>query len=58
MNVAAYQEKKVNEKTGKREREKKRENSRPISKRLLATLLQAFRGQQGEKMVCMREYSL
>ena len=50
MNVAAYQQKKENEKTGKRERqEKKRKNSRPISKKLRTALLRSFKGQLSEK---------
>ena len=34
-------------------RRQERENSRPILERLHATLLRSFRGQHGEKMVCM-----
>ena len=49
MNVAAYQEKGKNEKTGKRKAE-----DRPILKKLRATLLQSFRGLRGKKMVCVR----
>ena len=41
MNVAAHQEK--DEKTGKKE------NGRPLSKRLRAALLWSIRGQHGEK---------
>ena len=37
-----------------RERQEKRENSRPILKRLCAAFLRSFRGQHGEKMVCVR----
>ena len=36
-----------------RERQEKREDKRPILKRLCAALLQSFRGQHGEKMVCV-----
>ena len=36
-----------------RERQKKREDKRPILKRPSAALLQSFRGQHGEKMVCV-----
>ena len=36
-----------------RESQEKREN-RPILKRLRATLLRSFRGQHGEKMLCVR----
>ena len=50
MNVASYQEKKKNEKTGKR----KAGEDRPILKRLRATLLRSFRGLHGEKMVWVR----
>ena len=50
MNVAAHQDKEKNEKTGKREAEE----SRPILKKLRATLLRSFRGPHGEKMVCVR----
>ena len=55
MNVAACQDKEKNEetKTGKR-RQKKREDRRPILKKLLASLMQSFRGQHGEKMVYAR----
>ena len=45
MNVAAHQEK---------EKTKKRENSRTISRRLRAALLRSIRGQHVEKMVCLR----
>ena len=38
-----------------RERQEKRENSRPISKRLPVALLRSFKGQHGEKIVCVRE---
>ena len=51
MNVAAYQDKEKNEKTGKR----KAGEDRSILKRLRATLLQSFRGLHGKKMVCVRE---
>ena len=52
MNVAAHQEKKKNEKTGKR---KAREERRQTNlKRLHATLLRSFRGLHGENMVCVR----
>ena len=37
-----------------RERPEKREDKRPIVKRLRAALLQSFRGLHGEKMVCVR----
>ena len=37
-----------------RERQEKREDRRPISKRLRAAFLRSFRGQHGEKMVCVR----
>ena len=50
MNVAAYQKKKKNEKTGKR----KAGEDKPILKRLRFTLLRSFRGLHGEKMVCVR----
>ena len=36
------------------ERQGKGEDRRPISKRLGAALLRLFRGQHGEKMVCVR----
>ena len=49
MNVAADQEKKKNEKTGKR----KAGEGRPILRRLRATLLRSFRGLHGKKMVCV-----
>ena len=48
MNVAAHEEKKKNEKTGKRG------NSQPISKKLRAALLRSFRGQHGEKIVSVK----
>ena len=38
-----------------KERQEKKENSRHVSKRLRAALLRSFRGQHGEKMICMRE---
>ena len=53
MNVTAHQEKKKNKETkkGKRSAEKrKRENRRPILRKLCAALLRLFRGQQSEKM--------
>ena len=53
MNVAAHQEKEKNEKAGKIEAVEKK-NSLPISKKLRAALLRSFRGQHGEKMVCVR----
>ena len=53
MNVAAYQEKEKNKKTGKR-KTKKRED-RPTLKRLCVTLLWLFRRLHGEKVVCVRE---
>ena len=37
-----------------RERQKKREDRRPILKKLRAALLRSFRGQHGEKLVCVR----
>ena len=55
MNVAAYQEKKENENTGKREaleEEKKAVNR--ILERLNAAFLPSFRGQHDKKMVCRR----
>ena len=51
MNVAAHQEKNEKTKTGKR---KTGEDRRPISKRLRAVHLLSFRGQHGEKMVCVK----
>ena len=36
-----------------RERQEKREDRRPILKRLSAALLWSFRGQQDKKMVCV-----
>ena len=53
MNVTAYQEKEENEETKKGERgagEKRKENRRPILKKLSAALLRSFRGQHNEKM--------
>ena len=53
MNVTTHQEKEKNEETkkGKKwEGEKKRENKRPILKKLCAALLRSFRGQHIEKM--------
>ena len=53
MNVTAHQEKEENEETekGKRGQEKrKRENRRPILKKLCAALLWSFRGQHSKKM--------
>ena len=53
MNVTAHQEKDKNEETKKGKRragEKKRENMRPILKKLCAALLRSFRGQHSEKM--------
>ena len=47
MNVAAHQKKK-NEKAGKKE------NRRPILKRLRVELLRPIEEQHGEKMVCVR----
>ena len=51
MNVAAYQEKEKNEemKMGKRE------DRRPILKKLRAALLPLFRGQHGKKWVVRGE---
>ena len=49
MNVTAHQEKEKNEET-KKGRRKKRENKRPILKKLYASLLRSFRGQHSEKM--------
>ena len=40
-----------------RERQEKRENRRPISKWLRAAFLRSFRGQLGEKMVCVKGVS-
>ena len=37
-----------------RERHEKRENSRPISRRLRAALLRSLKGQHCEKMVCVK----
>ena len=37
-----------------RKRQEKGEDKRPILKNLRATLLRSFRGQCGEKMVCVR----
>ena len=37
-----------------KERQKKKEKGRPISGGLRAALLRSFRGQHGEKMVCVR----
>ena len=53
MNVTAHQEKEENEETKKgksRAGERKRENRRPILKKLRAALLRSFRGQHSEKM--------
>ena len=36
------------------ERQEKREDRPPISKKLPVALLRSFRGQHGEKMVCAR----
>ena len=47
MNVTAHQEKKENEETKKGRR---RENRRPILRKLCAALLRSFRGQHSEKM--------
>ena len=55
MNIAAYQEKEKNEKTGKRKAGERED--RPIIKRLCATLLRSFRGLHGEKMVCVKGVS-
>ena len=52
MNVANHQEKKKNEKTGKRKAGVERRQAN--LKRLRATLLRSFRGLHGEKMVCVR----
>ena len=49
MNVTAHQEKEKNEET-KKGRRKKRENRRPILKKLRAALLRSFREQHSEKM--------
>ena len=53
MNVAVHQQKKKNEKTGKRVAGEEK-NGRPILKRLSSALLRWFRGQHGKKMVCVR----
>ena len=37
-----------------RERQEKREDRRPILKKLRVALLRSFRGQHGKKMVCAR----
>ena len=37
-----------------RERQEKREDKLPILKKLRAALPRSFRGQHGEKMVCVR----
>ena len=53
MNVTAHQEKKENEETKKDKRgagERKRENRRPILRKLCAAFLRSFRGQHSEKM--------
>ena len=47
MNVTAHQEKEKNEETKKGKR--KKENKRPIRKKLCAALLRSFRGQHSEK---------
>ena len=52
MNVAAHQEKDKNEHTGKKKAGVER--TRPILKRLRATLLRSFRGLHREKMACVR----
>ena len=54
MNATAHHEKEENEemKKGKRGQEKrKRENRRPILKKLCAALLRSFRGKDSEKMI-------
>ena len=52
MNITAHQQKEENEetKTSKRGAGEKRENKRPILKKLCAALLRSFRGQHSEKM--------
>ena len=54
MNVTAHQGKEKNEKTEKGKRrageKEKRENRRPILKKLCAALLRSFRGQHSEKI--------
>ena len=52
MNVAAYQEKEKNDKTGKRKAGEEKNES--ILKRLRAILLRLFRGLHGKKMLCVR----
>ena len=52
MNVAAYQDKEKNDKTGKRKAGEEKNES--ILKRLRAILLQLFRGLHGKKMLCVR----
>ena len=37
-----------------REKQEKREDSRPILRKLRAAFLRSFRGLHGEKMVCVR----
>ena len=37
-----------------RERQEKREDRRPILKRLRATFLRSFRGENGKKVACVR----
>ena len=39
----------------KEERQEKKEKRRPVLKKLCAALLRSFRGQHGEKMVCVRK---
>ena len=53
MNVAAHQKKEKNVRRRAREGHERRENSRPISKRLRAAL-RSFRGVARHKMVCVR----
>ena len=52
MNISAHQEKKKKKetKTGKTLGQEKRENRRPILKKLCAALLRSFRGKHSEKM--------
>ena len=52
MNVTAHQEKEKNKETntGKRRAGEKRENRRPILRKLCAALLPSFRGQHSEKI--------
>ena len=56
MDVAVHWEKKENEKTGKREAGEERKQSTAFN-RLCRVFQRSFRGQHGEKMVCMSRVS-